>query len=121
MASLPVLLFATLVVLGSANSLATVEGVKEFKVGGREGWREPDENSTSMYNDWATRLRFHVGDSLCKHGYHSFQAFVCVGQTWWCQSMRIIHFNLLGMLMHKAIEEGNEYKYGISVDRPLAN
>ncbi|OWM78117.1 mavicyanin-like [Punica granatum] len=64
MASLSVLLFGCLVILAATNNLAMVEGMKEFKVGGTEGWREPPQNNTSMYNDWAMRKRFHIGDSL---------------------------------------------------------
>lgn len=40
---------------------------KEFKVGGKLGWQLPDSNNTTLlYNQWASRRRFHVGDSLCK-------------------------------------------------------
>lgn len=35
----------------------------EFKVGGKDGWTlKPSEN----YNHWAERMRFQVGDTLCK-------------------------------------------------------
>ncbi|KAA8540372.1 hypothetical protein F0562_024709 [Nyssa sinensis] len=43
---------------------APVEASKEFKVGDAEGWRQPDVNETSLYNQWAAINRFHVGDSL---------------------------------------------------------
>ncbi|KAK6230088.1 hypothetical protein QUC31_001606 [Theobroma cacao] len=36
----------------------------EFKVGGEGGWRKPTGNESETYNEWATRNRFHVGDSL---------------------------------------------------------
>lgn len=68
MASLCVFFFGILAV---ANNLATVEGVKEFKVGGNEGWHEPAENNTSMYDNWATRMRFYVGDSLSECRFHA--------------------------------------------------
>ncbi|XP_077239876.1 mavicyanin-like [Tasmannia lanceolata] len=35
-----------------------------FRVGGPRGWRKPDGNETETYNEWATKIRFHVGDSL---------------------------------------------------------
>lgn len=64
MTSLWLLSIGYLVVLAATDNSAIVEATKEFKVGGRVGWREPGENGTSMYNDWATGMRFHVGDSL---------------------------------------------------------
>ncbi|KAI3416934.1 Phytocyanin domain-containing protein [Psidium guajava] len=43
---------------------AKVEVAREFRVGDAEGWHEPAELNSSLYSDWATRNRFHVGDSL---------------------------------------------------------
>ncbi|XP_047332031.1 early nodulin-55-1-like [Impatiens glandulifera] len=40
------------------------EASMEFKVGGLEGWRQPFENETAIYIQWASNNRFHVGDSL---------------------------------------------------------
>ncbi|XP_024979148.1 stellacyanin-like [Cynara cardunculus var. scolymus] len=37
---------------------------KEFQVGGDVGWRIPATNETQLYNVWASRRRFHVGDLL---------------------------------------------------------
>ncbi|KAK9231944.1 hypothetical protein WN943_022185 [Citrus x changshan-huyou] len=56
-----VLLLLTLV---SMNDGFGVEAVKDFKVGDDFGWQEPGHNNTAMYSQWATRNRFHVGDSL---------------------------------------------------------
>ena len=39
---------------------------KEFKVGDELGWHEPVVNNTLIYNQWASRNRFQVGDALCK-------------------------------------------------------
>ncbi|KAK4754317.1 hypothetical protein SAY87_002421 [Trapa incisa] len=66
MTSLWALVFGgVLIVLAAADDSAIqVEPLKEFKVGGRYGWREPEDNNTSMYDEWATMMRFHVGDSL---------------------------------------------------------
>ncbi|XP_048235554.1 mavicyanin isoform X2 [Ricinus communis] len=36
----------------------------QFEVGSRRGWIKPTGNETETYDDWATRNRFHVGDSL---------------------------------------------------------
>ena len=43
-----------------------VEAVKDFKVGGDMGWVLPDANNSATYNQWASRNRFHIGDSLCE-------------------------------------------------------
>ncbi|GJS50491.1 putative cupredoxin [Tanacetum coccineum] len=37
---------------------------KEFPVGGVVGWRIPAKNESQLYNVWASRRRFHVGDTL---------------------------------------------------------
>ncbi|KAK3027088.1 hypothetical protein RJ639_040920 [Escallonia herrerae] len=63
-ASLFLRLFCTiLLVLATANT-PPVTASEEFKVGDAEGWRQPGLNHTEMYNHWAARRRFHVGDSL---------------------------------------------------------
>ncbi|GAB4850246.1 hypothetical protein Ancab_029542 [Ancistrocladus abbreviatus] len=54
------LLFTILVM----SIVLTTTALKEFSVGGRQGWRIPDANDSTMYNDWAGRERFHVGDAL---------------------------------------------------------
>lgn len=36
----------------------------EFTVGGKNGWRVPNDTNTEIYNEWAGRNRFKVGDSL---------------------------------------------------------
>ncbi|XP_039027622.1 early nodulin-like protein 1 [Hibiscus syriacus] len=36
----------------------------QFKVGGDKGWTKPTGNESETYNGWASRNRFHVGDSL---------------------------------------------------------
>ncbi|XP_059306626.1 early nodulin-like protein 7 [Lycium ferocissimum] len=37
---------------------------EEFKVGDAVGWRQPRVNETDLYNRWASKKKFHVGDSL---------------------------------------------------------
>ncbi|XP_047326321.1 mavicyanin-like [Impatiens glandulifera] len=39
-------------------------GAMELKVGDSQGWIQPPQNQTTIYNQWASRNRFHVGDSL---------------------------------------------------------
>ncbi|XAR56796.1 hypothetical protein NMG60_11037394 [Bertholletia excelsa] len=36
----------------------------QFPVGGKSGWVEPSGNGSETYNHWASKSRFHVGDSL---------------------------------------------------------
>jgi len=36
-----------------------------FVVGGTQGWTAPPNNSP-VFNQWAEKMRFQVGDSLCK-------------------------------------------------------
>ncbi|KAL6134500.1 hypothetical protein ACLB2K_066731 [Fragaria x ananassa] len=56
MGSFLMMLFLALVVV---NSSAT-----EFQVGDDFGWQQPGSNNSAVYSDWATKNRFHVGDSL---------------------------------------------------------
>lgn len=62
----------SLVFLASMNGL--VDSARVFKVGDGLGWQEPEVNNTAMYNQWAERNRFQVGDSLCE--------FVTICFTW---------------------------------------
>lgn len=62
-------LFCTCMMLMMVMLVTTnvpVEAVKEFKVGGDMGWVLPDVNNSATYNQWASRNRFHIGDSLCE-------------------------------------------------------
>lgn len=48
-------------------SMATLATASfQFRVGGESGWTKPTGNESETYNEWASRNRFHVGDSLCK-------------------------------------------------------
>ncbi|WJZ94530.1 hypothetical protein VitviT2T_013377 [Vitis vinifera] len=55
-------LFTALIVLVAMNSSAGA--ATEFRVGDADGWRKPGVNETAMYEQWAKRNRFQVGDSL---------------------------------------------------------
>ncbi|GFZ08073.1 hypothetical protein Acr_19g0010100 [Actinidia rufa] len=57
-------LLLTFFLIRMASMNAQVEASKEFKVGDAEGWRQPGENETGLYNQWAAKNRFRVGDSL---------------------------------------------------------
>ncbi|MQM08063.1 hypothetical protein Taro_040918 [Colocasia esculenta] len=50
-------------VLSLAGGVAVVAS-EQFKVGGDEGWRQPDPKNTDMYALWAGRTSFRVGDSI---------------------------------------------------------
>ncbi|CAK9148874.1 unnamed protein product [Ilex paraguariensis] len=36
----------------------------QFQVGGERGWEKPTTNETETYNHWASKNRFHVGDTI---------------------------------------------------------
>ncbi|KAK9066614.1 hypothetical protein SSX86_013940 [Deinandra increscens subsp. villosa] len=41
-----------------------LQSAHEFKVGGDEGWVIPTSNDTDHYDEWATRNRFSINDTL---------------------------------------------------------
>ncbi|KAL8223317.1 hypothetical protein R6Q57_019109 [Mikania cordata] len=47
-----------------ATLIIAIVSAEEFQVGGVVGWRNPATNETQLYNVWASRRRFHVGDTL---------------------------------------------------------
>uniref|UniRef100_A0A0C9RRZ7 TSA: Wollemia nobilis Ref_Wollemi_Transcript_15935_939 transcribed RNA sequence n=1 Tax=Wollemia nobilis TaxID=56998 RepID=A0A0C9RRZ7_9CONI len=49
--------------VGFMLSIYIVAG-REFTVGGKNGWATPTGAEPESYNQWADRLRFHVGDTL---------------------------------------------------------
>ncbi|XP_076886943.1 early nodulin-like protein 21 [Bidens hawaiensis] len=58
---LPLLCFFLFTVVISSVSAA------EFQVGGTVGWRVPASNESQLYNVWASRRQFFIGDSLRFH------------------------------------------------------
>ncbi|PIN24180.1 hypothetical protein CDL12_03084 [Handroanthus impetiginosus] len=54
--------FTTLFTLAVITPAALAAGA--FKVGGDERWRQPSANETEKYSQWASKQRFHIGDSL---------------------------------------------------------
>ncbi|KAI8565598.1 hypothetical protein RHMOL_Rhmol03G0272600 [Rhododendron molle] len=64
MASAPSLFCCIFFIIFIAAMDSPVQASKEFKVGGSEGWRTPDENESAIYDQWSARKRFRVGDSL---------------------------------------------------------
>ncbi|OMO66594.1 Peptidase M41 [Corchorus olitorius] len=44
--------------------IGSVEASKQFTVGDHKGWQQPGANDSAFYSHWASRKRFHVGDSL---------------------------------------------------------
>ncbi|KAK9078332.1 hypothetical protein SSX86_002389 [Deinandra increscens subsp. villosa] len=57
----------------AVTAVITSVSATEYKVGGPAvGWRLPPINDTKLYNVWASRRRFYVGDSLrFVYGYDS--------------------------------------------------
>ncbi|XP_022717981.1 mavicyanin-like [Durio zibethinus] len=62
--SLPKLCKITLFSLVWISMVAVAAASLQFRVGGKRGWTKPTGNESETYNEWATRNRFHVGDSL---------------------------------------------------------
>ncbi|KAJ8638672.1 hypothetical protein MRB53_012939 [Persea americana] len=56
-------LFVVLIAMAAAGNIAAAAS-HEFKVGDSLGWTEPTSNGTDVYNQWASKKRFQVGDSL---------------------------------------------------------
>ncbi|CAN4089004.1 unnamed protein product [Withania somnifera] len=61
----PNFFYTTLCIMALAivSSIVAASG-EEFKVGDAVGWRTPSVNETDLYNHWASKKKFHVGDSL---------------------------------------------------------
>ncbi|URD94994.1 Plastocyanin-like domain [Musa troglodytarum] len=53
-----------LLFLSIALLLSSAVSAYEFRVGGPRGWTKPTGDELGNYNHWATKNRFHVGDSL---------------------------------------------------------
>ncbi|XP_057975385.1 early nodulin-like protein 6 [Malania oleifera] len=60
--ALPFFFFPLLFMIISVASLSVSS--YQFQVGGHRGWIEPTINESDIYNEWATKNRFHVGDSI---------------------------------------------------------
>ncbi|MCL7024939.1 hypothetical protein MKW94_029356 [Papaver nudicaule] len=58
------LIVSTITATAAAVHKGRAKPPTEFRVGGKLGWREPDANHTDMYELWATKNRFRIGDSL---------------------------------------------------------
>lgn len=52
-------------------AVALVAGF-QFEVGEKDGWREPIGKDRETYNQWASKKRFHIGDTLRKFSLHTF-------------------------------------------------
>ncbi|XP_078171441.1 early nodulin-like protein 6 [Carex rostrata] len=57
--------FQTILFLSITTTLfSSVAFALEFTVGGPAGWTVPSAQDPDFYNHWASRNRFHVGDTL---------------------------------------------------------
>nr|XP_010942921.1 early nodulin-like protein 1 [Elaeis guineensis] len=64
MATLSSISFNFIFFLSTSLLFISTISTHEFRVGGPRGWTLPTGNESETYNHWATRNRFHVGDSL---------------------------------------------------------
>ncbi|RZS16800.1 hypothetical protein BHM03_00048850 [Ensete ventricosum] len=55
---------AALCIIMMATICSLVGATNLYRVGDAEGWREPDKNDAAMYDAWAGKYAFRVGDSL---------------------------------------------------------
>ncbi|KAI3838599.1 hypothetical protein MKX03_030365 [Papaver bracteatum] len=44
--------------------MVSLSSGNQFEVGGPSGWIIPPENDTQSYIEWASRTRFHIGDTV---------------------------------------------------------
>ena len=51
-----------IITMATVNILAGASN--QYKVGDAEGWQLPDVNNTDVYKIWASKITFHVGDSI---------------------------------------------------------
>ncbi|XP_059644940.1 early nodulin-like protein 5 [Cornus florida] len=63
MASCKALLLLIITFLSSLFFL-TVHSTADFHVGGEEGWVVPPSKDEQLYNEWASKNRFNVNDTL---------------------------------------------------------
>jgi hypothetical protein len=57
-------IFNCFIIFLAATTFTCVQSARQFQVGGRLGWHEPEPNNTAFYTQWAERNRFQIGDSL---------------------------------------------------------
>ncbi|RRT49426.1 hypothetical protein B296_00050427, partial [Ensete ventricosum] len=55
---------SALCIIMMATICSLVGATNLYRVGDAEGWREPDKNDAAMYDAWAGKYAFRVGDSL---------------------------------------------------------
>ncbi|XP_072966049.1 early nodulin-like protein 7 [Typha angustifolia] len=48
----------------TTSSIIFAVAAGRYKVGDAVGWRLPDMNNTELYETWASKVTFHVGDSI---------------------------------------------------------
>lgn len=57
---------ALLLLLALLGASVRRAGATTFEVGGEHGWAVPPAKDAGVYNDWASKNRFLVGDSVRK-------------------------------------------------------
>lgn len=61
-----VLFISIIVIITSSLELVNASSM-EFQVGDTTGWTVPPQNDTIFYNNWASAMRFKIGDTIRKH------------------------------------------------------
>ncbi|XP_004231821.1 early nodulin-like protein 21 [Solanum lycopersicum] len=58
-----VLFISIIVIITSSLELVNASSM-EFQVGDTTGWTVPPQNDTIFYNNWASAMRFKIGDTI---------------------------------------------------------
>lgn len=70
-------IFLALTILSSLHVLQV--SCLEFRVGERNGWVVPPANETKLYNEWASKERFIIGDTIREFS----NMFACLLYSTW--------------------------------------
>ncbi|XP_043723127.1 early nodulin-like protein 1 [Telopea speciosissima] len=103
--SIPIIL---IFILSSTLQNFTVSSF-EFEVGGTKGWIVPSANDTKIYNDWASRNRFKIGDSV-RFKYEKDSVMVVSGSEYnKCDSTHPLFFSNDGNTVYQFDRSGFFY------------
>ncbi|KAI3970347.1 hypothetical protein MKX01_023994 [Papaver californicum] len=106
------LLFSMIFIFCSLQHFTVVVHSLEYDVGDTKGWVVPQPNATDIYNEWASKKRFQIDDSIrFKYGKDSVMV---VSDTDYkaCNSTQPIFFSNNGNTIFKLDRSG--YFYFIS-------
>lgn len=65
----------TLILLFNLFQILPLVVCVDFEVGGVQGWNIPSSKDQQLYNEWASKNRFNVGDTLRK--FYATTTYAC--------------------------------------------